>query len=110
MDDVTWRGIPLEEVDWKLTGCTGHVGSTLFNHSRPPHDPRWPQGHEWVGLTLGDLADMGERKWLRATGVGAVAVLVIKEIIDRAAAGERVTTAEAGLHSYVPQPWPRSVP
>ena len=54
--------------------------------------------------------DMGEREWLRATGVGVVAVRVIKEIIDRAAAGENVTTARTGTHSYVPQPWPRSFP
>ena len=103
-----WRAIPLIEVDWQITGCTGHVCSTLFNHSRPPHDPRWPEGHEWTSLTLGDLADMGEREWLRATSVGAVTVSTIKEIIDRAAAGEDVTVKDAGTHSYTPRPWPRS--
>lgn len=109
-DEQPWRSIPLIEIDWGITGCTGHIRSTLFSHSNPPRDPRWPQGHEWVGLTLGNLADMGEREWLRATGVGVVAVRVIKEIIDRAAAGENVTTAGTGTHSYVPQPWTRSFP
>ena len=108
MDDVKWRSIPLIEIDWGITGCTGHIRSTLFNHSREPHDPRWPQGHQWAGLTLGELADMGEREWLRATFVGVLTVGVIKELIDRAAAGEDVTVGIDG-DSYQPQPWPRQV-
>ena len=106
-DEQPWRSIPLIDVDWGVTGCTGHIRSTLFSHSDPPRDPAWPQGHEWVGLTLGNLADMGECEWLRATGVGVVAVRVIKEIIDRAAAGENVLLTGSGALSYVPQPWPR---
>ena len=102
-----WREIPLVDIDWDLTGCSGHVANNLGNHSREPHDPRWPQGHQWAGQTLGDLADMGEREWLRASGIGKVAVTIIKEVIDRAAAGENVTKPEPGAHSYVPQPWPR---
>ena len=107
MDDVKWRSIPLIDVDWGVTGCTGHIRRTLFNHSNPPQDPAWPHGHDWCGTTLGDLTDMGEREWLRATGVGVVAVAVIKEIIDRAASGENVLLTGPGTHSYVPQPWPR---
>ena len=61
MDDVKWRSIPLIEIDWGITGCTGHIRSTLFNHSNPPRDPAWPQGHEWADRILGELADMGER-------------------------------------------------
>ena len=106
-DEQTWRSIPLIDVDWGVTGCTGHIRSTLFNHSNPPRDPAWPQGHEWADRILGELADMGEREWLRATGVGVVAVRVIKEIIDRAAAGENVLLTGSGAHLYVPQPWPR---
>jgi len=107
MDDVKWREIPLVDINWKLTGCTGHVASHLYSHSREPHDPRWPQGHQWAGWTLGELADMGEREWVRASGIGTVAVAVIKEVIDRAAAGEDVTKAGTEAHSYQPQPWPR---
>ena len=109
MDDVKWRSIPVIEIDWGITGCTGHTRSTLFGHSNPPRDPAWPQGHEWVGKTLGDLAEMGEREWLRALGVGVVAVRVIKEIIDRAAAGENVLLTGPGTHAYLPQPWPRQL-
>jgi len=110
MDDVRWREIPLANIDWDLTGCTGHVANNLYNHSIKPPDPRWPQGHLWAGKTLGDLADMGERQWLRAPGVGVVAVQTIKQIIDRAAAGENVTKAAAGGNAYMPQPWPRIEP
>ena len=106
-DEQPWRSIPLIDVDWGITGCTGHIRSTLFSHSNPPRDPAWPQGHEWVGKTLGDLAEMGEREWLRAPGVGVVAVRVIKEIIDRAAAGENVLLTGPGAPAYLPQPWPR---
>jgi hypothetical protein len=107
MDDVKWREIPLIEIDWGIIGFTGHTRSTLFDHSNPPRDPAWPQRHEWCGKTLGDLADMGEQQWLRAAGVGVVAVRAIKEIIDRAAAGENVTKQGTGAHPYVPRPWPR---
>ena len=106
-DDVKWREIPLLDVDWDITGCTGHVSSTLFNQSCPARDPLFQESHEWAGLTLGSLADMGERQWLRTTGVGVVAVRAIKEIIDRAAAGESVTKQGTGAHSYTPQPWPK---
>lgn len=105
-----WRAIPLIEVNWSITDCTGHVCNTLFNHSRPPHDPKFPQGHEWAGLTLGDLADMGEREWLRAAGVGPAAVATIKEVIDRAAAGGNVKRNDTGKRPYTPQPWPRKPP
>ena len=106
MDDVKWRSIPLDRVNWRLAASSRNA-MVLFAHSVPPRDPKYPSGHEWAGMTLGELADLGERKWWRTTNVGVKAVAAIKELIDRAAAGENVLLTGSGAHSYVPQPWPR---
>ena len=105
MDDVKWRSIPLDRVNWRIAASSRNA-MVLFAHSVPPRDPKYPAGHEWAGMTLGELADLGERKWWRTTNVGVKAVAAIKELIDRAAAGEDVTIGIDG-DSYVPQPWPR---
>lgn len=103
-----WRTIPLERVNWRVSATTRNA-MALFTHSKPPRDPKYPAGHEWAGMTLGQLADLGERKWARATNVGPKAVEAIKEIIDRAATGEDVTVGVDGddIGPYKPQPWPR---
>jgi hypothetical protein len=103
-----WRTIPLDRVNWRITASSRNA-MVLFAHSTPPRDPKYPAGHEWAGMTLGELADMGERKWWRTTNVGVKAVAAIKELIDRAAAGEDVTVGIDG-DSYQPQPWPRKPP
>lgn len=100
-----WRAIPLDRVNWRITASSRNA-MVLFSHSTPPRDPKYPAGHEWAGMTLGDLADMGERKWWRTANVGVKAVAAIKELIDRAGAGEDVTIRIDG-DSYQPQPWPR---
>ena len=110
MDDVKWRSIPLEQINWHignaciaLTRGPAHV---LFRHCVKSGDGAHQIG-DWHGWTLGQLADAGEPNWVRCSGVGRVGVLIIKEIIDRAAAGENVTMSVVGTHSYAPQPWPR---
>ena len=100
-----WRTTPLDRVNWRITASSRNA-MVLFAHSVPPRDPKYPDGHEWAGMTLGELADLGERKWARATNVGVKAVAAIKEMIDRAASGEDVTVGIDG-DSYQPQPWPR---
>ena len=103
-DEQPWRLIPLDRVNWRITASPRNA-LVLFAHSKPPRDPAWPEGHAWAGMTLGQLADLGERKWWRTTNVGVKAVAAIKELIDRAAAGEDVTVGIDG-DSYQPQPWP----
>lgn len=105
MDDVKWRDIPLDRVNWRIAASTRNA-LVLFAHSKPPRDPKYPAGHEWAGMTLGQLADLGEHKWARTLNVGAKATAAIKEMIDRAAAGEDVTAGVDG-DSYIPRPWPR---
>ena len=107
-DDVKWRELPLDRINWRITASPRNA-MVLFAHSKPPHDPKWPEGHEWAGMTLGQLADMGERRWSRALNVGVKAAASIKELIDRAASGEDVTLGVAGddIGPYRPQPWPK---
>jgi len=106
---ASWCEIPLENVDWDIPriGKTRASAHVLFRHCNKDGDGPFQQG-DWHGWTLGQLADAGEPNWVRRSGVGRVGVLIIKGIIDRAAAGENVTIDEAGAHSYVPQPWPRT--
>ena len=104
-DEQPWRLIPLDRVNWRNTASPRNA-LVLFAHSKPPRDPAWPEGHAWAGMTLGQLADLGERKWARTLNVGAKAMAAISEMIDRAAAGEDVTVGIDG-DSYQPQPWPR---
>jgi len=106
---ASWREIPLEKIDWDKNGVAQHRGSArvLRFLCIKTGDAPYQMG-DWHGWTLGQLADAGEPNWVRRSGVGRVGVLIIKEIIDRAAAGENVTIDEAGAHSYVPQPWPRT--
>ena len=105
----SWRGIPLEQVDWDIPRVikTRASAQVLFRHCNKVGDGPFQQG-DWHGWTLGQLADAGEPNWVRRSGIGRVGVLIIKEIIDRAAAGENVKINEAGAHPYVPQPWPRT--
>ena len=104
-DEQPWRSIPLDRVNWRLAASSRNA-MVLFAHSVPPHDPTYSESHEWAGMTLGELANLGERKWSRTLNVGVKAVAAIKELIDRAAAGEDVTIGIDG-DSYQPQPWPR---
>jgi hypothetical protein len=105
---ASWREIPLEQIDWDIpsVGKTRGPKRVLYDLSRKRGDYSHQIG-DWHDWTLGKLADVGENTWLRAPSVGHVCTLIIKEIIDRAAAGEDVTEKDAGAHSYVPQPWPR---
>jgi hypothetical protein len=116
MDDVNlpeplhpdWRQIPLEKIDWRRNGIskTGHTMSTLYRHSTGPGRDEWDE-RAWYGWTLGQLADAGEEQWARVEGLGRVCILIIKEIIDRAAAGVDVTATHPTGAPYQPRPWPR---
>lgn len=107
---ASWREIPLEQIDWgiprisKIRGPKRILSALSTKRGEASH-----QIGDWHDWTLGRLADVGERTWIRASGVGNVCTLIIKEIIDRAAAGEDVTVKESGAHSYVPQPWPKRI-
>jgi hypothetical protein len=86
-----WRDIPLCDIDWRRVIRRGHVAGKLTwlcYEPRTAH-PVANRG-EWAKMTLGELANMGERWWQRYPGIGAVATEAIKDVIDRAATGENV--------------------
>jgi len=81
-----WRTISASDVDWR-TGVDRYSRKprALYQLCSVDHNG------EWAGLTLGQIADMGEYNWIRAPGVGKLAVTIIKSVIDMAAEGKRVT-------------------
>lgn len=97
-----WRGIPLAEVNWSLA-CTESpkVRHLLFRQCRT--SPLTGE-ERWSSMTLGDLADKGDRWWVRSVryGLGEKGVAAIKRLIDMAAAGLDVCGRECS--AYVPQP------
>lgn len=91
----TWRDIPCRVVDW--------IG--LNDHSYRAARAVWnlcANDREWSALTLGDVADMGERRWRHMPFIGDKAVLVIKRTIDLAAEGKMVTAKVTAADAYIP--------
>ena len=105
---TNWREIPLCEIDWRRVIRRGHVAGKLTWLCYPEKsDTARGIAHrgEWAGMTLGELANMGERWWQRFPGIGEVATDCIKDVIDRAAEGEdlRFPSAETPApDAYVP--------
>lgn len=97
---VDWRSIPCRVVDWYACGvsrraargihrdCIGFTDATLG---------------PWHGLSLGELADMGERQWRRFISIGDQSVEVIKATIDMAAEGKSITKPDKAPDAYVPK-------
>lgn len=96
MSKITWRDINCRVVDWiGLNDHSCRAARTVSRLCRTEHDP-------WWSLSLGDVADMGERRWRHMPFIGDKAVLVIKRTIDLAAEGEMVTAKAAAADAYIP--------
>ena len=103
-----WREIPLCEIDWRRVIGRGHVAGKLtwLCYESKNYRNRMASRGEWADMTLGELANMGERWWQRFSGIGEVATECIKDVIDRAAEGEdlRRPSADTPAHdAYVPK-------
>lgn len=93
---ATWRDIPCADLDWiGLNDHSYRAARAVDRLCRTEWDP-------WGSLSLGELADMGERRWRHHPGIGDKAVLVIKRTIDLAAEGEMVTAKAAAADAYIP--------
>jgi len=84
------RDIPMADIDWQtILHDMGRSARPLWRLSR--HDPnRTPEDYGngcWSGLTLGEVADKGEREIRRHNGVGPTTIARLREIIDMARAG-----------------------
>jgi len=101
MEPTDWRAIPAKHIEWGDNAISVIAGyKVAFLCHEPSESLRAtasPRGYgAWSGLTLGDVADLGERRWLRMSGVGPKGVKLIKWIIDEAAQGRCPMKAGSG--------------
>jgi hypothetical protein len=94
-----WRKIKAAEIDWAHNPISRRAGmkvrmmcNSIYWH--PSSTTKSCGG--WRNHTLGMIADLGEKHWLRCTNIGPLGVKVIKSIIDQAAEGKCPMLAEAG--------------
>jgi len=85
-----WREIKAAVVDWEINPISKRGGgyvrmmcSEMFwcELSHPT------SCGAWSNLTLGCIADLGEKHWLRCRNIGPKVVMVIKWILDESASG-----------------------
>jgi hypothetical protein len=84
------RDIPMADIDWQaLMADMGRSVRPLWRlvHVDPNRAPKPYDDGSWHDLTLGQVADKGERDILRHHGVGETALARLREIIDMARAG-----------------------
>lgn len=110
----SWREIPVHLIDWNACGVSRRSASDVRRESRPeyiwkadgkPGDPGNVRPGVWYGMTLGELADRGERWWRRSAkyGIGPKAKEVIRRTIDMAAERpESVLLPAVAEDAYVP--------
>lgn len=105
-----WRSIPLRRVDWNRCGVSRRAAHAIhwmcrsLRGQQPPENPESLKMGAWGGMTLGELADRGERWWWRCGYlVGPKGQEVIRRTIDMAAAGDCVTLTGASSDAYVPK-------
>jgi hypothetical protein len=85
-----WRSIRADSIDWLENPISRRAGGYCRMMSNSIYinqhsDARSCGG--WSNLTLGEIADLGIKHWMRCRNIGPLGVDVIKWIIDEAAAG-----------------------
>lgn len=109
-----WRSIKCRDVDWYACGVSrraAHIVSRMcstwcetspFEFERK--EPKLGQSGSWRNLTLGELADNGERWWRRnGRDIGEMSKEVIRRTIDMAAESKTVTLSPVAPDAYVPR-------
>ena len=99
-----WRQIKCRDVQWaSVPGVSVRVTYSLYRQcSSHEHDTENEAERKWAFLTLGELADRGERRWHQdLQNAGPVTIEAIKLAIDYAAAGYEITRMP---DAYVPRP------
>ena len=108
-----WRNIPCSLVDWHCLSSINRRTALLIERqcSEPTkytreHYPEEAEGR-WTSLTLGELADRGEKWWVRrGERIGKACVDAIKSMIDHAAAGYEIRKDHHSTQAYQPRPIP----
>jgi hypothetical protein len=108
-DASTWRSILARDVAWRENPISQRAGGAISHMCFG----RWAKMHEgdpdaeykggaWADKTLGDIADMGVRRWKQCIGIGDQCASVIKWAIDRAAEGKCPMLVGIASDAYVP--------
>jgi len=105
---MNWRDIPASDIDWGSNPISKRAGYKVRMMCADMYLSQFSNKFScsaWHEATLGEIADYGERHWLRCTNIGALGVEVIKWVIDEAAEGRCPLFAEAGKapDAYVPK-------
>lgn len=107
-----WRSIMATDVDWTANPISLRAGYKVRMMCSPiyhgPNGKAWSATScgAWSDLTLGQVADLGERHWRRCSNIGNLGVKVIKWGIDAAAEGRCPMLLASGApaaDAYVPQ-------
>ena len=77
---MEWRAIKAANVDWARNPISRQAGNYLVGACRDAN-------HTFSTATLGEIADMGIKAWLRQPWVGPLVVKVLMWGIDAAADG-----------------------
>lgn len=107
MSKCNWREIPAKSIAWRDNPISRIAGGKVHRLCSERHI--WQNNqfsdHAWKEKTLGEIAAMGPRHWLRCTDIGDMAVKVIKWMIDEAAEGRPrmlATSGEPASDAYIP--------
>ena len=89
---VNWRDIKAVEIDWvdnPISQRAGYKVRMMCSQIYIERRTSWTRYEcgGWSDMTLGQIADMGERAWRRCSNIGDLGVCVIKWGIDEAAEG-----------------------
>jgi len=105
---MNWRDIPAADIDWGCNPISKQAGYKVRMMCADMYLSKFSTKFScsaWRDATLGEIADYGERHWLRCTNIGPLAVQVIKWVIDEAACVRCPMMATAGRapDAYVPE-------
>lgn len=106
-----WRDIPASDIEWADNPISQRQGYAINFLCRAPREEassysaRFGKG-AWADKALGEIANMGNRHWLRMNGIGPKGAEVIAWIIDEAAEGRcpmKPASGQPATDAYVPK-------
>ena len=98
---ASWRDLRLGDIDWRVYGWRGLRKSALRDYTCRVTGRRYKG--DLSDMTLGQLADAGERFWRYELSCGPVGAGYMKALIDRAAGGVDLRKGGFAPDAYVPR-------
>lgn len=96
---MDWRSVRADSIDWEVNPISKRAGGyiEMMCNKTYYHPNKYHRScGDWHDLTLGCIADLGVRHWLRCQNIGPLGVDVIKWVIDEAAQGRVAYRATKG--------------